>query len=81
MSFAAGVYAGIRTGGGGSGGGGGNDGQRRLFGLKKIDKDSGGGAGGAGGAIAAAVRVAGPRREMWLRTIEINSSRSNGFWR
>lgn len=50
MSFAAGVYAGIRTGGGGSGGGGGNDGQRRLFGLKKIDKDSGGGAGGAGGS-------------------------------
>ena len=47
MSFAAGVYAGIRTGGGGGGGGGG-DGQRRLFGLKKIDKGTGEGGGGAG---------------------------------
>ncbi len=46
MSFAAGVYAGIRNPGGGSGGGGG-DGQRRLFGLKKIDKGTGG-EGGSG---------------------------------
>jgi hypothetical protein len=50
MSFAAGVYAGIRTGGGGSGSGG-NDGQRRLFGLKKFDnKDGGGGTGGGAGS-------------------------------
>ena len=70
MSFAAGVYAGIRTGGGGGGGGG--DGQRRLFGLKKIDKESGGagsagardgkdgtGAQGAGAPTSVAVGAAG----------------------
>ena len=51
MSFAAGVYAGIRTGGGGSSGGGG-DGQRRLFGLKKLDKQGEGGPGGGAGSGA-----------------------------
>jgi len=48
MSFAAGVYAGLRTGGGGGGGGGG-DGQRRLFGLKKSDNKEGGGRDGKEG--------------------------------
>ena len=48
MSFAAGIYAGIRPAGGAGGGGGGGEGQRRLFGLKKIDKDNGERGGGPG---------------------------------
>ena len=70
MSFAAGIYAGIRPAGGAGGGGGGGEGQRRLFGLKKIDKDNGergggpgqgkDGNGGAQGAGAGIPNTAGP---------------------
>ncbi len=70
MSFAAGVYAGLRTGGGGGGSGG--DNQRRLFGLKKTDKDGGGG-GAQGGTQGASGQGGSANQGIKFDTFRISS--------